>query len=195
MELPDCLDCKYAEQGHPCRTAAGGFDFTKVGGAVVLHGRTFAKDDDAADFDEAEREVHAWAGDCAFEVEQDYPQLLLPLTIAAMDACETSRDAAYVAAGLLENAIIKHGPLLIGSIEKLAGRSAKFRYFLSAISGERHADPNVWARVCKAVGSSGRMDTDGRTPSAGGPATVLSDREVNALLKERVALTAAALQI
>ena len=195
MELPDCLDCKYAEQGHPCRTADGGFDFAKVGRAVVLHGRTFAKDDDAADFDAAEREAHAWAGDCAFEVEQDYPQLLIPLVIAAMDACETSRDAAYVSAGLLENAVVKHGPLLIGNIEKLAARSAKFRYFLSAIWGERHTDPAVWARVCKAVGSSGRMDVDGRTPSDGQPVTVLSEAQVSALLKERVASTAAALKL
>jgi hypothetical protein len=185
MELPNCLDCKYAEQGFPCHTAGGKFDFAKVGTAVVLHGRTFEVDGE--NLDPARRDEHAWAADCAFEVEQDFPHLLMPLTVAAMDACETPRDATYVAAGLLEGAVIKHGPLLIGEIEALAKHSAKFRYFLSALWGQMRTDPDVWARVCVAVGSHGLMDDDARCPSAGHPVTVLTDAEARALLKTRIA--------
>lgn len=184
MELPSCLDCKYAEQGHPCRKADGTFDFAKVANAVVCYGRAFTEDGE--NHDAKAREAHAWASDCAYEVEQDYPHLLLPLIVAAMDASDTPGDAAYIAAGLLENAITKHGPLLIDKIEALASRSAKFRYFLSAIWGERSTDPAVWARICKAVGSTGVMDTDGRSPSSGGNLTVLSGEQATALLKERV---------
>jgi hypothetical protein len=184
MELPSCLDCKYAEQGHPCRKADGSFDFVKVAHAVVCYGRTFSEDGD--NHDAKERETHAWASDCAYEVEQDYPHLLLPLIVAAMDASDTPGDAAYIAAGLLENAITKHGPLLIDKIEALAAHSAKFRYFLSAIWGERSTDPAIWARVCKAVGSTGVMHTDGRGPSSGGNLTVLTGEQATAMLKERV---------
>jgi hypothetical protein len=185
MELPSCLDCKYDDQGHPCRKADGAFDFAKVAEAVVRYGRTFSRAGD--NHDPVERETHAWASDCAYEIEQDYPQLLMPLVVAAMDAAETPGDAAYIAAGLLENAVTKHGPRLIDRIEALAAVSAKFRYFLSAIWGERHTDPAVWARICKAVGSGGVMDDDGRCPSDGTPVTPLTEAQAAALMKERVA--------
>ncbi|MEQ1670884.1 MAG: DUF6869 domain-containing protein [Hyphomicrobium sp.] len=186
MDLPSCLDCKHAEQGFPCHKADGSYDFAKVGTALVLYGRTFSEDD-AAVFDAGERAKHAWAGDCSFEVEQDYPHLLMPLIAAAMDACEAPSDAAFVAAGLLENAIVNHGPLLISQIEALAASSPKFRYVLSGVWARANADPDVWARVCKAAGSQGLMDTDGRGPSDGHPVTVLSEAEAVALLQTRVA--------
>lgn len=185
MELPNCLDCKYSDQGFPCHTEAGNYDFAKVGRAVVLHGRSYAFDGE--NLDPVAREEHAWSSDCSFEVEQDYPHLLLPLTVAAMDACETQRDAAYIAAGLLENAVVKHGPALIADIEALARESAKFRYFLSAIWGERRADPAIWERVCRAVGSIGVMDTDGRCPNSGEEIAPLTPDEADAMIAgERV---------
>ncbi len=186
MSLPQCFHCKYGEEGYPCRKADGSFDFAKVGTAVLAHGRTFA---DGFDGDEeAVRADLEWASDCEFEVAEDYPDLLLQLAVTAMDACETPADAAYIAAGLLENSVVKHGPALIGKIELVAARSAKFRYFLSAIWGQRNADPAVWARVCKAVTNTGRMDTDGRGPWDGQPVKVLTDEEATELIKtERVA--------
>ncbi len=193
MELPSCLDCKYSDQGHPCRKADGSFDFAKVANGVVRYGRTFARDGE--NLDAAARDTNAWASDCAYEVEQDYPHLLLPLIVAAMDACETPQDAAYISAGLLENAVVKHGPALIGKIEELTRRSPKFRYFLSAIWGQRSADPAVWSRVCAAVGSTGVMDRDERCPTDGGIVSALSEEHATALMAERVAVAAAAAKI
>jgi hypothetical protein len=193
MDLPSCLDCKYSDQGHPCRNADGTFNFAKVADGVVRYGRTLAIDGE--NLDPAARDVHAWASDCAFEVEQDYSQLLLPLIVAAMDASETPQDAAYVAAGMLENAVVNHGPALIGQIEELARRSPKFRYFLSAIWGQGSADAEVWSRVCAAVGSTGVMDDDVRSPASGRSAVVLSEKDATALLKERVSVAAAAAKI
>lgn len=196
MDLPNCLDCKYSDQGFPCHKADGSFDFAKVGKAVVLYGRTFREEGGEDEtFDATERDEHAWSGDCSFEVEQDYPHLLLPLAAAAMDACETPRDAAYIAAGLLENAVVKHGPQLIGDIERLAVVSPKFRYFLSAIWGESRTDPVVWARVRKAVGTKGVMDTDGRCPVDGDSVVALAPDEATRLMQERVTLAGAKLGI
>lgn len=185
MPLPECFHCKYGEAGFPCRRADGSFDFEKTGAAIVAIGRTFADDFDGDA--EAVREELDWASDCEYEINQDHPDMLLGLTAGAMDACENPRDAAFVAAGPLENAVVKHGPLLIGKIEILAARSAKFRYFLSAIWGQSRCDPDVWARVCKAVGHEGIMDTEGRGPSDGAHVNALDDGEALALiLKERV---------
>jgi hypothetical protein len=185
MELPSCLDCKYADQGYPCHKADGGFDFEKVGKTLVLNGRTYSVEGE--NLDPEVREQTAWAADCAFEIEQDYPHLLMPLVVAAMDACETPSDAAFVAAGVLENAVVKHGRQTISTIEALAERSAKFRYILSGIWARANADPDVWARVCLAVGATGLMDDDGRGPSLGDESGVLSDAEARALMTERVA--------
>jgi hypothetical protein len=183
MILPGCYDCKFNDARYPCRKADGSFDLAKVAGAIVRRGRGFREDGAQ---DEAILADTAWVSNCEYEVEHEHPEVLLPLIVAAMDACETPRDAGYMAAGLLENAVVNHGPLLINSIEALAARSPKFRYFLAAIWGQNRADPAVWARVCKAVGSDGRMDTDGRGPSDGQPVTVLAEQAATELMKERV---------
>lgn len=184
MQLPNCLDCKYAEQGYPCQKPDGSYDYEKVARALIVYGRTFSVGGD--NLDPEVREANAWAGDCAYEVEEDHADMLIPLTVAAADACETPMDAAYVAAGLLENAITKHGARLIDEIENLAKASPKFRYFLSGVWGGSRTDPEVWKRVCKATGHVGLMDNDGRGPSDGAPVTVLGDAEVAALLKTSI---------
>lgn len=185
MALPNCLDCKYADQGYPCQKADGTYDFEKVGRTLVLYGRSFARD--GKNIDPEAREEHAWAGDCAFEVEEEFPDLVLPLAIAAADACETPGDAAYVSAGILENAIVKHGPLLIDKIERLAHESAKFRYMLSGVwSQSGRVNEGVWQRVAAAIGASARMDDDERSAHDGSRFAVLGADEATALLAERL---------
>lgn len=187
-ELPNCLDCKYGDAAHPCRRADGGYDAVKVACALVQHGRAFdtlreVKDQNLAD-------EHAWAFDCAYDVGMEHPNLVVPLAVAAMDACETVSDAARISAGLIEDALIKHGPALIDDVERLGQESAKVRYFLSGIWGRRHIEPAVWQRISDVIGEAGRMDADGRTPHAGGTVTVLSEADVARLLQDRVTDTA-----
>lgn len=192
MSLPNCLDCKHADQGFPCQKPDGTYDFEKVGRALVLYGRSFAPDGE--NLDPEARDRHAWAGDCAFEVEEEFPALVLPLAVAAADACETPEDAAFISAGILENAVVKHGPHLIGAIEALAGASAKFRYFLSGVwSQAGRVDDAVWERLAVAIGTGGCMDDDFRAARGGAPSVVLSHDEATALLKERIAPVARSL--
>lgn len=190
--LPDCFDCKYGGGRFPCRTKDGLFDFAKVGRAIVERGRRHDEDEHAT---EAGEEID-WVTDCEYELVQDHPQLILALMLAAMDACETPEDAAYLAAGLVETSIVKHGPLLIDRVEVLASRSPKFRYILSGIwSQGGSVDKDVWARIGKAIGAAPRMSDDGRGPWDGSPVTVLGEDEATLLMAERVAAAAHGLGI
>jgi len=185
MTLPECFDCKYGGEPHPCRNADGTYDFRKVATALVERGRLFGVDGsepDATMLDET-----AWVTDCEFDLVEDHPKLIVPLTLAAINACETPEDAAYVAAGLLETALSKHGPAMIGDIEQLAARSAKVRYTLSGVwSHGGSIDAEVWKRLGQAIGSGPRMSDDGRSSYDGSEFTVLDEAQAKALMRERV---------
>lgn len=185
MALPDCFDCKFAEAGHPCRTADGAFDFAKAAAAHVARGRIFGADGDEPD--PAILDTTAWITDCEYELLQDYPDLILPLAVAAIDACETPEDAAYVAAGLIEDALAKHGSKLIIGFEELAAAHAKVRYVLSGVwSHGGSIDAGVWSRLGKAIGAGPRMSDDGRSSYDGSAFTVLDETEALALLREPI---------
>lgn len=184
--LPDCFECKYGGYGHPCRTAEGAFDHAKVAAAIVGVARAYQLADETG----AEAVIDEsldWASDCEYETVEDHPHLLIGLIVAAMDACETPADASFVAAGLIENAMVKHGPKLIDDIEALIIASPKASYIVSGIwSQSGSVDPDVWARIGRAVANHARMSADGRGPWDGKPVQVLGDEEAVLLMKERV---------
>jgi hypothetical protein len=185
--LPDCFECKYGELGHPCRTAEGAFDFAKVAAAIVAIAGAYQSADETGAAVAIDDGV-GWVTDCEYETIEDHPALLLPLIVAAMDACQTPEDASFVAAGLIESAVVKHGPALISALEALAAASPKASYILSGIWSQRGSvDPDVWARLGRAVAAHPRMSSDGRGPHDGKPVTVLDAPQAMALMKERVA--------
>lgn len=184
-ELPECFACSFKDQGFPCRRADGALDLEKIARAIVEGRKAFITDV----IDEEIEARTRWASDCAFEIEEHHADLVLALVIAAMDACETVEDAAYVAAGVVETMVVKHGATLIDSIELLASHSPKFRFILSGIWSQNSVAPEIWARIGRAVGGGGRMSDDGRGPWDGNPVTVLSDDDAREVLKERVADT------
>ena len=186
-DLPACDACRYDGLDFPCRKPGGAFDFGRVARDLVRAGHAFHTETT----DQKIRQETSWATDCAFDIEQDHPSLLFDLVLASIDACETLEDAAYIAAGPVENMVVKHGPRLIGRIEALASVSPKFRYVLSGIwSQSGSVDPEVWERIGRVVAQGGRMSDDGRGPWDGKPVTVLSDEDALALFKERVVETA-----
>lgn len=184
VALPECYRCQFDEQGYPCRRADGrGLDYGKIARDIVRAGRAFA----AKNIDEALYAEARWASDCEFEIENENPEHILPLAISAIDACETLGDAAYVAAGIVENMMVKHGPRVISDVERLASKSAKFRYVLSGIWSQGVSiDKGVWERIGIAISRGGRMSNDGRGAWDGNPVTVLDDKAAEALLKESV---------
>jgi len=135
---------------------------------------------------EALRAANDWVSSCEEEILDKHADMVLEFMIAASNACETPHDASFVAAGLIENAVGARGPELIDRIEMLARQSAKFRYILSGIWGERHTAPDVWQRISRTVGEGGRMDSDGRAPWDGRPVTVLDEAEAMLLMQEDI---------
>ena len=191
MSLPDCFDCKYGGLEHPCRTASGGYDFAKAGAAIVAHGRSYRDDDEDGDDAGASRDrvdsPDDWIADCQYELIEDHPALIMPLIVAAIDACETPSDAAFVAAGLIENALVKHGPSLIGDLERLAALSPKVPYVLSGVwSQSGSVKASVWERLGKAIGGHGRMSDDAREARDGSAVTVLSEAAATVLMRDRI---------
>lgn len=189
MSLPDCFDCKYGGLEHPCRTASGGYDFANAGAAIVAHGRSYRDDDDADEVASPSPVDNPsdWISDCQYELIEDHPALIMPLIVAAIDACETPSDAAFVAAGLIENALVKHGAALIGDLERLAALSPKVPYILSGVwSQSGGVKASVWERLGKAIGAHGRMSDDAREARDGSPVTVLSEVAATALMRDRI---------
>lgn len=191
--LPACFACQDGEAGSPCRRADGrGLDYERIARDLVRAGRAI-KDEG---IDEALREATRWASICALAIEYKHPEHILALVIASMDQCETLEDASCIAAGITENMMVKHGPKVISDVERLASKSAKFRYILSGIwSQGGSVDQGVWERVGFAVGRGPRMDADGRGPWDGKPVEVLDESAALALLKERVTDAARSLGI
>lgn len=196
VALPECYRCRFDEQGYPCRRADGrGLDYAKIGLAIVQNARLFAGLDGELPSEDACAPTD-WASACEFEITHEHPEHILPLVIAAIDACETLQDAACVAAGIVENMMVKHGPRVISDVERLASKSAKFRYVLSGIwSQGGSVDEGVWERIGIAVARGGCMSNDGRGPWDGKPVTVLDDDAAEALLKESVTEAARTLGI
>jgi hypothetical protein len=190
MPLPECFACEFNAAGHPCRSRDGAFDFDKAGRAIVTIGRCYHAETGGV-IDEASRAANDWVSSCESEVIENHPDLLVQLIIAAVDACETPQDAAFVAAGLIENSVCARGPEVIDAIEALARESSKFRYILSGIWGEPSTDPEVWKRIGVVVGLGPRMSADGRGPWDGKPVTVLDEEDAQALMASPVRPVAA----
>ncbi len=192
--LPECYRCQFDEAGYPCRRADGrGLDYARISRAMLERARLFGGMSGELPDDQLLAPTD-WASWCEQEIEDKHPEHILALAIAAIDACETLPDAAVVAAGIVENMIVRHGPRVIGDVERLASKSAKFRYVLSGIWSQNDSvDPDVWLRLAKAVSVGGVMSDSALCPRAGEGGKVLDDEAARVLLRESVTETAIAL--
>lgn len=175
---PDCFECKYGGLGHPCRTAAGAFDVAKVANAILGVGRAYAEAMESGREPELDASLD-WVSDCEYEAIEDHPHLMMPLISAGIGACRSGRDAGFLAAGLIENALVKHGPKIIGEVEALAATSAKVRYVLSGVWRQNEGiDEAVWHRLAAAVAAGPVISNDDRrNPGFGLPSDRLADSE------------------
>lgn len=185
MSLPECFHCKFAELGFPCRDASGSLDFPKIAEGYIAHGRRIALEDLEDGPPPELPPDEDWAADCVYEITHDHPDQILPLLLHGMDACETPSDAAFFAAGPVEDAVCEHGAALIGDLERLAKLSPKVRMFLGCMWGKNRCDPDVWERLGAATRSGPKLDDDFRCAGHGGTGEVLDDAAVGALLQTK----------
>lgn len=155
-DQPVCFDCQYNNRGFPCRGEDGVIALNKLARAYLV---TSQKPIKSAEYRENE-----WAGDCAYELAQDHPNIALDFVLAALEHFSKDRDIAYLAAGPLEDLVTKHGPILIDRIETAARQDRRFRYLLSGIWGSDRTDPEVWKRIQKFLKNGPWLDRDPRTP-------------------------------
>lgn len=201
MVLPECLRCKHGDQGYPCRAHDGSFDFAKAAAAYIECGRQTARTFDAerhassGDLASAPHGEDAdWISDCEYELVAYHPDMILPFVIAAMDACETASDAAWLAAGAVETSLAKHGAALIDQFEALAGASEKVRYILSGVWSQGGAiGGDVWERLEQAIGAPAAR-ADLRSPFEASDAAPFDDAQARDLLRQNVGEIARALK-
>lgn len=201
LALPECFDCRFNAAGHPCVGADGQLDYAHIAAAYLANYRRTRAERDAEAASEGRwnedgmplPNPDAWSFDCAYEIAQSHPEHLLRFLVAGMDACKTSAEVAYFAAGPVEDALDKHGAALIDRLELMAQRSAKVRYFLSGVWGARRIEPAVWSRIEAVIARSVRMDDDPRTPAHDKGGRIASETDVAKLLEERVVATVGAI--
>ena len=74
------------------------------------------------------------------------PDLALDIVSELVGAAPDDESLAYIAAGPLQSIVVDVGPKLIDRIERLAGKSPRFRQALAAVSLVS-ADPDMAGRV------------------------------------------------
>jgi len=175
-----CYDCRFENRATPCLAADGRRDFDKLAAAYIDELQTRKRT--------GARPVDSWAWECVSELERSDPHSALFFILVALDSLtvESQRCLAVLAAGPLENILDHFGEEIIGAIEVIGRRSAKFRLLLSAVWGERRVKPQVWRRIRAVLAEGPRLDDDHRTPGYGTGAAVASEPDVRAQLETDV---------
>lgn len=111
----------------------------------------------------------AWTWPLIDELTRDHPTIGLAAIRALLAACETAEDLADIAAGPLEDLVLRHGPALIDKIEALAARAPRFAYALTGVwPPDDGAAPLLWARIDAARASAPGLDDGAPLPPADG---------------------------
>ena len=155
-DFPDCSECGFRIRDRPCRAADGTLDIPRLARVYLINGRNTGL--------QASTDDSFWAFECLNDIVEASPEIAFRCVLAALDLCEGDTDMAYLAAGPMEDLVIRHGPQLIDAIEEEAVRNARFRALLSGIWGESRTDPAVWSRIQIALRTGPWLDDDPRTP-------------------------------
>ena len=166
-----CMDCQFGGAGASlCRKSDGSHSFDVLARAYLAD----SEDQDVAD-------VRHRAFDCVGEMVAAAPAAAAGFLVVACAQCRDIAELCVIAAGPLEDLLEAHGPAVIAHLEKRAKVDPKFRLMLSGTWGRDRIDPDVWARLVTAVTPGPVIDHDGRTPSAGTAAPVVTETELKAL--------------
>jgi hypothetical protein len=90
---------------------------------------------------ETQDEDFRWASDYVDGLVHSDPQEALNLTISLINASESSKALAIVAAGPLEDLLKSHGAVLMDRVEEESRTNDKFRLALSGVWGINPGNP------------------------------------------------------
>jgi len=92
-------------------------------------------------FETRNYDEYGWATRYLDDLVRDDPQEALSLTLTLIDAAESDKLLAVVAAGPLEDLLTKQGTAVIDRIEEESRRNDKVRLALSGVWGIYPGDP------------------------------------------------------
>lgn len=92
------------------------------------------------------RDDEMWAGEALYDLLSRRPDLLLEFIHAVLAAGPDDFQEANLAAGPLEDLLIRHGPAFIAEIELTARREPRFRRLLAA-TFRAGMPSDLWRRV------------------------------------------------
>jgi len=94
----------------------------------------------------ATREDLAWVVEKVWDLCDDAPNDAFEFILAVLDRDISSATLAILSAGPLESLLRKHGPRIIGRVERRARRDANFTKLLSHVWKDAMSS-KIWARV------------------------------------------------
>ena len=94
----------------------------------------------------ATREDLAWVVEKVWDLCDDAPNDAFEFILAVLDRDISSATLAILSAGPLESLLRKHGPRIIGRVERRARRDANFTKLLSHVWKDAISS-KIWARV------------------------------------------------
>jgi hypothetical protein len=92
------------------------------------------------------REDLAWVVEKVWDLCDDAPNDAFEFILAVLDRDISSATMAILSAGPLESLLRKHGPRIIGRVERRARRDANFTRLLSHVWKDAMSS-KIWARV------------------------------------------------
>ncbi|MYM56010.1 DUF6869 domain-containing protein [Thalassovita mangrovi] len=159
QEPPPCIFC-YGKEARPC-APEGLFDVSWVAHSYLEH---IARSENH----EAKAEALFWSYNCISDLVEDTPEIAFQIVLILADGLTSPRQASIVAAGFLEDIIVKHGPTFIDRIEEIAYRSPRFRYVLSGVWPQGEQDSAVWKRIAAIRENGPHIDKDSVLPPPDG---------------------------
>jgi len=100
-----------------------------------------------------EKAESAWAWERLDALASERPETALAAIWAICERADDDRVLARLAAGPLEDLLVRHGPAVVAAVEARARAEAKVRKLLGAVWRNAIAEP-VWLRLRRLAGPS-----------------------------------------
>ncbi|MEP6994935.1 MAG: DUF6869 domain-containing protein [Acidobacteriota bacterium] len=100
--------------------------------------------------------IYGWATELLVHLTEDEPEVAWELVLGLLERATDDESLGWISAGPLEDLLCEHGLELVDHVEARAGSDPRFKKSLAGVGGSDRMDPDVYARVRAAAGSSRR---------------------------------------